>query len=98
MSEAVVIMAIAALAFLVNLPLGRLRARCRKYSVAWFAAIHASIPVIVILRVWQDVPWAWAPLFVACAVTGQWLGGRGLTLPACTTGRGGASGRSGRQR
>ena len=97
MGEAVVIMAIAALAFLVNLPLGRLRARSRKYSVAWFAAIHASIPVIVILRVWQDVPWGWAPLFVLCAVSGQWLGGRGATSPACRSGRGRASARSGKQ-
>jgi hypothetical protein len=66
----------AALAFFLNVPLGLWRVRCRRYSAEWFAAIHASIPVIVGLRIAFEVPWAWAPLFVSLAVAGQWIGGR----------------------
>jgi len=82
MSEGTWIVVIAVVAFLVNLPLGRWRSRCRKLGPAWFTAVHASIPLIVVLRIWRGVPWAWAPFFVACAVAGQWLGGRRPTSRA----------------
>jgi len=75
-AEATAIVVTAALAFLLNLPLGRWREKCRRYSPAWFAAIHASIPVIVGLRIGLRIPWAWAPLFIGLAVLGQWWGGR----------------------
>jgi len=74
--DTVGILLTAAVAFLANLPLGRLRTRCRRYGLPWFVAIHASIPLIVLLRVGLSIPWAWAPLFVAFAAAGQYLGGR----------------------
>jgi len=82
-AETTAILATAAFACLLNLPLGRWRARCRRYSFAWFVAIHASIPVIVGLRIGFGIPWGWAPLFVGAAVVGQLSGGRaGPTSPA----------------
>ncbi|MBI5239183.1 MAG: hypothetical protein HY926_01795 [Elusimicrobia bacterium] len=63
-------------AFLVNLPLGRLRARSRAYSAAWFVYVHLSVPFIIALRIANHVS-LWAiPVFIACAVCGQLLGGR----------------------
>lgn len=67
---------IAALAFLCNIPLGYLREGTRRYSAAWFLYIHLSIPLIAGLRVWNRLSYWLIPLFVACAVAGQLLGGR----------------------
>jgi hypothetical protein len=78
----VAILLVAATALAVNLPLGRLRCRYPKLSIGWFVAIHASIPVIVVMRVLLDVSWGWAPLFVAAAVGGQILGSAPSTSEA----------------
>lgn len=60
----------------VNLPLGYLREGTRKYSAAWFAYIHLSIPLIAFLRISSHLsPW-FIPLFILCAVAGQLIGGR----------------------
>lgn len=69
---------VAALAFLVNLPLGWWRAGVRKFSVAWFVAVHAAVPVVVLARFAFGVPFRWAtlPLFVACYFGGQFVGAR----------------------
>ncbi len=65
-----------AAAFLLNVPCGIYRARLRKMSPAWFAAIHVSIPFILILRITMEVsPW-WIPLGLTAAVIGQVLGAR----------------------
>ena len=68
--------AIGLAALLANVPLGRLRARSRSYSAAWFLYVHLSVPFIVFLRVTKHVS-LWAiPAFMACAVCGQVLGGK----------------------
>jgi hypothetical protein len=67
---------IGLVALSVNVPLGYLRKGARKYSAAWFAYIHLSIPLIVFLRISRHVsPW-FIPLFILCAVAGQLIGGR----------------------
>ncbi len=67
---------IGAAAVLANLPLGYLRQGARKFSAPWFLWVHLSVPFIVWLRIREEVsPW-WIPAFIACAVTGQFLGGR----------------------
>lgn len=65
-----------AVAVVLNIPFGMWRARTRKLSVAWFAAIHAPIPGIILLRFALDVSWAWVPAGIACAVVGQIAGAR----------------------
>lgn len=63
-------------AFGSNLPLGYWRETTRKYSLSWFILIHLSIPFIILLRSAFSFSWRWIPLTLACAVLGQFLGGR----------------------
>lgn len=72
--------ALAALA--VNLPLGYLRQGTRKFSPAWFLYVHLSVPLIAALRILSRLSLFAVPLFVACAVLGQVLGGRVRRPPA----------------
>ncbi|RJP18512.1 MAG: hypothetical protein C4529_12595 [Deltaproteobacteria bacterium] len=67
---------IGAAALVVNLPLGYAREGCRKFSLGWFVCVHLSVPLIAYLRLANHVS-AWAiPAFLACAVLGQFAGGR----------------------
>ena len=63
-------------ALLANIPLGYLRQQTLRYSWQWFLYIHASIPLIIILRIWLDFSWRWIPLTIGCAILGQIAGGR----------------------
>lgn len=63
-------------AFLLNVPLGVWREHLQKFSVWWFVAIHASIPLILALRILFDLSMAWVPVTIGLAVIGQFLGGR----------------------
>jgi hypothetical protein len=67
---------VAIAAFGLNVPLGRWRERRRKFSVTWWLLVHASIPPVVLLRVWLDTPLYFIPLFIAAAVAGQLAGAR----------------------
>ena len=59
-----------------NVPLGMWRRRLRRFSPAWFLAIHASIPVLVAIRL-AFVPVNWViPPEMALAVVGQLVGAR----------------------
>jgi hypothetical protein len=63
-------------AILCNLPLGYLRQGARKFSATWFLWVHLSIPFIAWLRIREGLSYGWIPLFFACAVAGQLIGGR----------------------
>jgi ABC-type spermidine/putrescine transport system permease subunit I len=60
----------------INLPFGRWRSRQRRFSVTWFALIHAPVPLIIILRLWLHADVVFIPLFIGCSVLGQYLGGK----------------------
>ena len=67
---------IGAASIVLNLPLGYAREGFRKYSAGWFLCVHLSVPLIAYLRLSHHVG-AWAiPVFVACALAGQIVGGR----------------------
>jgi len=71
--------ALAILATLViNLPFGYWRAGVRKFSPAWFVAVHAAVPMVVALRLALGIPFRWAlfPLFVLAYFAGQTAGAR----------------------
>ena len=70
------ILLIALTALGVNLPLGYLRQGTRKFSPAWFLYVHLSVPLIALLRVLNHISLRTIPLFIACAVLGQVLGGK----------------------
>jgi len=64
--------------FLVNLPLGWWRAGLRKFSPAWFVAVHAAVPAVIGLRFALGLPFRWValPAFVLAYFGGQFVGSR----------------------
>jgi hypothetical protein len=72
------IAAVAALILIVNLPFGWWRAGLRKFSLPWFVAIHAPVPLAIGLRYLSGLGFRWdtLPLYVAAYFGGQYLGGR----------------------
>ncbi|KAB2962848.1 MAG: hypothetical protein F9K16_08075 [Thermoanaerobaculia bacterium] len=72
------ILLVAVLILLVNLPFGYWRATTRKFSPAWFVAVHGAVPIAVGLRWLAGVGFRWSllPLFVAAYFGGQILGSR----------------------
>jgi hypothetical protein len=72
----VAISMICFVSLLVNLPLGVWRQNTRKFSLWWFVAVHASIPLIIYMRQQFAVSMAWVPLTIGFAVLGQMLGSR----------------------
>jgi hypothetical protein len=61
---------------LINIPLGQWRRKYKKFSLPWILIVHASIPVVVAVRLWREYPDPFIPLFIAFAVLGQYVGGR----------------------
>lgn len=66
---------LAGTAVLVNLPLGYLRQGVVKRSLAWFAYIHLSIPLLLWLRLHFALDWQVIPLSILGALLGQFGGG-----------------------
>ena len=64
--------------FLINLPFGFWRAGLRKFSMSWFIAIHAPVPLVIALRYLLGLPFSWTnlPFFVAAYFAGQAVGVR----------------------
>jgi hypothetical protein len=67
---------IAAIAFLVNTPLGYMRSQTRKFSWQWFVWVHLSIPLIATCRIVSHISIKVIPLLFVSAICGQLLGGR----------------------
>lgn len=68
----------AALVAVVNLPFGYWRAGLTPRSARWFMAIHAPVPLVVLIRLWLDVGLGWRtfPVLVTAFALGQLAGGR----------------------
>ncbi|MGL4520832.1 MAG: hypothetical protein ACRCUJ_14485 [Phocaeicola sp.] len=60
----------------VNIFLGKFRTRFRKMTFMWWLMIHASIPLIIPLRIWLDTPKIAIPIFIGLAVIGQMIGSK----------------------
>lgn len=60
----------------INLPFGMWRSGCRKFSLKWFVAVHAPVPLVIAVRLLLDVPSIYIPLFIAAAIGGQFIGGK----------------------
>ena len=69
------ILCVSALCLLLNIPMGMRRERCRKFSWQWLLWIHASIPLIILLRIWLKLHPIAIPINIAAAVLGQVIGG-----------------------
>jgi hypothetical protein len=68
------IILVAIVAFIVNIPLGMWRSKYKKFSFMWFLLVHASIPLIVAMRIWLNTPKIFIPAFIAVAVLAQIVG------------------------
>jgi hypothetical protein len=63
-------------ALIVNIPLGKWRTRYKKFTIVWWLLIHASIPLVIALRIWLDTPKIAIPIFIGLAVIGQIIGSK----------------------
>jgi hypothetical protein len=63
------------IAIAINLPFGAWRTTTRKFSVTWFLSIHLPIPAIFVIRRAAGFGWEYVPVMIACAATGQLVGG-----------------------
>jgi hypothetical protein len=72
------LLAVACATLVLNLPFGFWRAGVRKFSLPWFLAVHAPVPLIVGLRLLAGVGWHFStfPVMVLAFFGGQVLGGR----------------------
>lgn len=68
--------AVTAAAVVANIPMGRQRADCEKFSPSWFFWVHASVPAIVAMRRALQLPRAAIVLTVSGAIAGQAVGAR----------------------
>ena len=62
--------------FIINLPFGYIRGGFRKLSFWWFVAIHAPVPLVIIIRKFHDLSLTWtlAPFLVGSFFLGQFVG------------------------
>jgi len=70
------ILCVSVLCFFVNIPLGMWREHTRKFSWQWLVAIHASIPLIIALRIGLKLHPLAIPLNIVFAILGQAVGSR----------------------
>jgi hypothetical protein len=78
MSPTLTVGAVAGSILLINVPFGYLRAGVRKFSAAWFLAVHFPIPIAVGLRMLVHLGWRLylLPLWMGAFFAGQFLGGK----------------------
>ncbi|XP_052210821.1 uncharacterized protein LOC127813732 [Diospyros lotus] len=67
---------IGALGIAANIPLGIWREHTRKFSLSWFAAVHASVPFIAMLRKSVLMPKNAMAVTIAASILGQVIGSR----------------------
>ncbi len=62
----------------LNLPFGFWRAGLTRFTPRWIVAVHAPVPLVVLVRVLAGLGWHLVtfPVLVAAFFTGQFVGGR----------------------
>ncbi|CAL9068340.1 unnamed protein product [Musa banksii] len=69
-------LAIAMLGMAANVPLGVWREHTTKFSPQWFAAVHAAVPFIAMLRKSVMMPKTAMAITIAASILGQTIGSR----------------------
>ncbi|KAM7250438.1 hypothetical protein ACFE04_022321 [Oxalis oulophora] len=69
-------LAIALLGMAANVPLGVWREHTQKFSLSWFAAVHAAVPFIAMLRKSVVMPKTAMALTIGASILGQVIGSR----------------------
>lgn len=67
---------IALLGMAVNVPLGMWKEHTKKFSLSWFAAVHAAVPFIAMLRKSVLMPKTAMALTIGASIIGQVIGSR----------------------
>jgi hypothetical protein len=69
---------LALVVLIINLPFGYWREGVRKFSPKWFLAVHAAVPLIILVRYTAGIEWRLAalPLTVFAYFFGQYVGAR----------------------
>ncbi|XP_074286776.1 uncharacterized protein LOC141611986 [Silene latifolia] len=70
------ILAIGLLGMAVNVPLGIWREHTKKFSPSWFAAVHAAVPFIGMLRKCVLMPKSAMAFTIGASILGQVIGSR----------------------
>ncbi|KAG8380478.1 hypothetical protein BUALT_Bualt06G0019500 [Buddleja alternifolia] len=70
------ILVIGVLGMAMNIPLGIWREHTEKFSPSWFAAVHAAVPFIGMLRKCVLMPKTAMALTIAASILGQVIGSR----------------------
>jgi len=73
-------LAIALLGMAANVPLGIWREHTQKFSPQWFAAVHAAVPFIAMLRKSVLMPKTAMAFTLAASILGQTIGSRAERL------------------
>lgn len=70
--------AVALATLVINIPMGYWRESVRKFSPAWFVAVHLAVPLVVVMRHKSDIGFAWYtyPPMLICYFGGQFIGSR----------------------
>lgn len=70
--------AVALAVLVVNLPFGFWRAGTKRFTLPWFMAVHAPVPLVVGLRILSGLGWrlSTVPVLASAFLAGQFLGGR----------------------
>lgn len=50
---------ISVVVFILNIPFGYWRANVRKFSFQWLLSIHIPVPIIIALRIFSGLGFAW---------------------------------------
>jgi len=63
--------------FIVNLPFGFWRAGLERFTLPWFLAIHAPVPLVIGMRLLSGIGWQLStiPVLASAFVAGQLVGG-----------------------
>lgn len=61
---------------IINIPFGYWRANVKKFSLQWFLAVHIPVPIIIALRIFVSIGFAWYTyvFFVGAFFLGQGFG------------------------
>ncbi|XP_004512398.1 uncharacterized protein [Cicer arietinum] len=70
------VLVIAAMGMALNVPLGMWKEHTKKFSLSWFAAVHAAVPFIAMLRKSVLMPKSAMALTIAASILGQVIGSR----------------------
>jgi len=69
---------LALITFSINIPFGYWREGVKKFSLRWFIAVHAAVPLVITLRIMAGIEWRVLTIgfLVLCYFLGQFTGSR----------------------